>query len=557
MRNIMASRSACASPEFAGTAPVRWSELVTLAGFCAFFFFFGLGSVGLTGADEPRYAQVAREMLARHDWITPTLGGQPWLEKPPLYYWGAMLSFRAFGVSDWAARVPSGILATALVFAVYGFMRRFRPGSQLDAGLMSGSCAAVIAFGRGASTDMPLAATFAIAMLGWYGWRETERKLYLVGFYGFIGLGMLAKGPVAPFLAFFIILIYAVIARDARLMLRAVWLPGILLFCAVVLPWYLAVQRQNPEFFRVFFLQHNVARFATGMFRHPGPIWYYAPVLLLSVLPWTVFVMLGLVRSVQEWLGPGPGAISPEPAFPVFLLTWAAIPFVFFTLAESKLPGYILPVAPACAMMAAELTHRRLLHGERTHVAVMTLHAMLSGALLACVLLSPYFMLHARPPAPAMLIAIVFAAIIAAGTFISLYRHGLRVLRFVTLAPLIVGLAFLLRLGAPAVDAVHSARPLARELEGMQTTRSETAVFHAPREVEYGLAFYREQAIRNYDRGEIPAVPHLLVARQGSQQELQRLLAGRRVSRLGRFAPQELEYFWVSNPSATGHEHPH
>ena len=92
-----------------------------LAGFCAFLFFYGLAQFGLIGADEPRYAQVAREMLERHDWITPVLGGQPWLEKPPLYYWQAMLAYRIFGVSDWAARLPSALDATLLVVAVYFF----------------------------------------------------------------------------------------------------------------------------------------------------------------------------------------------------------------------------------------------------------------------------------------------------------------------------------------------------------------------------------------------------------------------------------------------------
>src|SRR5512147_2959285 len=91
------------------------SDLVTLAGFCAFLFFFGLGSFGLVGADEPRYAQIAREMLARHDWITPVLNGTPWLEKPVLYYWSAALSYEVFGVSDWAARLPSALFTTGMI----------------------------------------------------------------------------------------------------------------------------------------------------------------------------------------------------------------------------------------------------------------------------------------------------------------------------------------------------------------------------------------------------------------------------------------------------------
>src|SRR2546423_854894 len=107
------------------------TDFLLLAGFCAFLFFYGLAQFGLIGADEPRYAQVAHEMLERRDWVTPTLGGHPWLKKPPLYYWQAMLAYSVFGVSDWAARLPSAVDATLLVLAFYFFLRRFRSGFQL------------------------------------------------------------------------------------------------------------------------------------------------------------------------------------------------------------------------------------------------------------------------------------------------------------------------------------------------------------------------------------------------------------------------------------------
>src|SRR5215470_11750630 len=141
--------------------PRPLTDWLLLTGFCAYLFFFGLGNFGLLGADEPRYAQVAREMLARHDWITPTLGGQPWLEKPVLYYWEAMVAYKIFGVSDWAARLPSAIDATLLVVAVFVFLRRFRAGLELDGPLITASAAGTIGFARAASMDMPLAATFA------------------------------------------------------------------------------------------------------------------------------------------------------------------------------------------------------------------------------------------------------------------------------------------------------------------------------------------------------------------------------------------------------------
>src|SRR5579864_8515910 len=137
------------------------TDALLIAGFCAFLFFYGLGQFGLIGADEPRYAQVAREMLDRRDWITPILGGDPWLEKPPLYYWQAMLAFFVFGVSDTAARIPAGIDATLLVIAVYLFFRKFRRGVEVDAALITASCAGIIGYARAASMDMALTAVFA------------------------------------------------------------------------------------------------------------------------------------------------------------------------------------------------------------------------------------------------------------------------------------------------------------------------------------------------------------------------------------------------------------
>ena len=141
-----------------------------------FCFSTALGQFGLIGADEPRYAQVAREMLERRDWITPVLGGHAWLEKPPLYYWQAMLAYSVFGVSDVAARVPSAIRCTLLVIAVYLFFRKFRRGVEVDAALITASCAGVIGYARAASMDMALAAAFSVGMLAWWAWRESGKQ---------------------------------------------------------------------------------------------------------------------------------------------------------------------------------------------------------------------------------------------------------------------------------------------------------------------------------------------------------------------------------------------
>ncbi len=339
------------------------TDVLLMAGFCAFLFFYGLGQFGLIGADEPRYAQVAREMLERHDWITPTLGKHAWLEKPPLYYWQAMAAFALFGVSDVAARIPSALDATLLVVGVYLFFRKFRRGVEVDAALITVSCAGVIGFARAASMDIALAATFSIGMLAWWAWRESGKRVCLALFYVCIALGMLAKGPIAPFLAAAVIVLFALGARESRLVLRTFWIPGVLLFCAIALPWYVAVQIRNPQFFREFILQHNLERFSSDLYHHRQPFWYYLPVTALAFLPWTVFVIAAMVEPVRIWWAER-RLVSPEPElewqFSLFACCWLVVPVVFFSFSQSKLPGYILPAIPAGAVLLADYLRRHL-----------------------------------------------------------------------------------------------------------------------------------------------------------------------------------------------------
>jgi len=520
-------------------------NLILLAGFCWFLFFFGLAYFGLIGADEPRYAQVAREMLQRQDWVTPTLGGQAWLEKPVLYYWEAMIAYKIFGVSDWVARLPSAFDATLMVIAVYLFLRRFRSGSELDGSLITAGTAGVVGFARAASMDMPLVAMLTIAMLAWYANRETNRRIYLAIFYVFMALGTLAKGPVATLLAVLIILSFAIIRREYRIIKQTLWIPGILLFCLVALPWYLLVQIRNPEFLRVFILQHNLARFGSNLYHHREPFWYYLPVTLLAVAPWTVFVIAALAKVIGE-LRKGTGN-----AFDQFLLIWLIVPVVFFSISQSKLPGYILPAVPAGAMLLSSYV-RRAQQGQpdelRPRIWVAILHAILSSGLIIPALTLQYivgrqYLVWGERAA----ISIGFAGVIAIAIVFTLRStSGLRLLRPVTMIVVVVVIAAVLRLGSPALNRSLSARPVAEELSRVATKKFPIAVFRVPRETEYGLAFYRNQIVSRYDAGQIPAQEHLVIAAEKSASALARNLPGRQVSYLGTYAPQKLDFFYIS-----------
>lgn len=527
------------------STPSRTDWLLIL-GFCAFLFFFGLNYFGLVGADEPRYAQIAREMLSRHDWITPTLGGKPWLEKPVLYYWQAMLAYRLFGVSDWVARVPSALDATLVVIAVYLFLRRFRPGFHLDGALMVASCAAMVGFARAASTDMPLAASFTIAMLAWFSWFESGAKAYLAAFYAFLALGALAKGPVAPVLAGLVIFVFLVLRRDLRLLLRTLWIPGVLLFCAVALPWYILVQLRNPEFVRVFILEHNFARFGTDLYHHRQPFWYFIPVILLGLVPWTIFVVQAVFEMLRVWRSEGRKQNSRDP-LTVFLVTWLIVPVVFFSFSQSKLPGYILPAAPAGVLLVAEYVRTRVQENIRPPLLSIILHSIIAALPVVPALMTNQLMLQRLTWGRPMLVSSVLAAALALAIAFTLRSSlGLRMLRLATLVPVVFVVAAILKLGGSAIDSTLSTRVLSSEIARVEANYLPAAVFHVPREIEYGLAFYRNRAISNYERGEVPQEAHLLVAGEGVQSQLARVIGTRRVSLLGTFPPQHIEYYWVS-----------
>jgi len=574
----------------------RWCivcEAAIFLAFTVFFLLYGLTPVlggdgmGLVGADEPRYAQIAHEMLVHFDsahtltgrldaCVTPYLYGRPWLEKPALYYWRAMFLFQDFGVHDWSSRLPSTTFAFIMVALIYLHMRRFRPGGHLDAALITVACAGIIGFSRGASTDMQMAAPLAIGLLGWYAWYETGSKFWLYDIYFFTGLATLAKGPVAPFLAVLIIVAFAFLRREWKILLRSLWWPGIVLYFAMVLPWFIAVQHQNPTFFREFFLEHNLERFATDRYQHAQPFWYYLVVMLLALMPWTVVAVRalidGILTSVAEWrlrysrIGKCPPT-RPGDAFPEFLVLWAFIPVLFFSFSQSKLPGYILPSIPPITILTGDYLFRRRKLGLNRWILLG--HAAICAITTVTVLLLPWFVSHnmAMPPAHALTAAVLAA--IGAGLLILIVTKGFGVawLRPATCWILVVLVLFIYGVGPffgiPEVsatkhvihllDRTYSARPLAAKLAEAEPAGETVAVFHVRRDVEFGLGFYRDHEVVNYDENGVPDEQHLLVARiQGrhgvdldTQMALEELLEGRQYQQLFSWQEQGLEIYLV------------
>src|SRR4030095_2231882 len=327
------------------------------------FYLFGLGRLPLLGPDEPRYAEVAREMFTRRDLVTPTLGGHTWLEKRALLYWMMMGAFKLFGISEWAARLGPAIGGLLTVLAVFVLGRRVESDELKKLGFWSafvcGSMLGLIVFSRAASFDIVITMTttwaltfFVLHLLAES--RNTANKL-LAGFYAMVGVSLLAKGLVGIVIPFGVIGFFYLLRRTfpTNFLVSLSW--GFPLALVIASLWYWPVIHTHGwTFIDEFFVQHHFARFISNKYHHPQPIYFYSAILLLLTLPWTAFLVPALVKSKSwEWR-----ATDSLNTVRVFALAWLTLPILFFSFSGSKLPGYILPVLPASALLVAELVVR-------------------------------------------------------------------------------------------------------------------------------------------------------------------------------------------------------
>ena len=329
--------------------------------------FFCLGAVPLLGPDEPRYAQVAREMFARGDWVTPTLGGHTWFEKPALLYWLMESAYALLGPTEVAARLGSALSGVLTVLLAGWAARRAEFESREEMRGLGVACAAVVAstlgllvFARASSFDTLLTMTVTGALACFYC-SEVERgpgrKTWLVGFYLFVGASLLAKGLVGVVVPGAVVVLYYAFRRrwPGLLRLGVPW--GALLALLAAATWYgPVVARHGRTFVDEFFVQHHFARYVSNRYHHPQPFWFYLPVTLGLALPWTAFLIDGLAGA----LGVNARAEDAASKLRVLSLAWLVVPVLFFSASGSKLPGYVLPALPGAALLAGDALHRYL-----------------------------------------------------------------------------------------------------------------------------------------------------------------------------------------------------
>ena len=323
------------------------------------FYFYGLGKLPLVGPDEPRYAQVAREMFLTGDLITPTLGGHTWFEKPALLYWMIAGGFEVFGVNEWAARFGPALCGLLTIVAVWFVGReidREDPrGFAFWSVVVTASSLGLIVFSRAASFDVviTMTTTWSLAFFLLHELPATRNKrLLLAGFYVFVGLSLLAKGLVGIVIPFGVVGFYYLLRRawpSRSVLLSLFW--GVPLAIAVSAIWYgPVIARHGWAFINEFFIQHHFARYVSNKYHHPQPIYFYPVIILMLALPWTPYLIVALAK-VRGWHWRGTDSLS---VVRVFSLAWVLLPIVFFSCSGSKLPGYVLPVVPAMALLVSD-----------------------------------------------------------------------------------------------------------------------------------------------------------------------------------------------------------
>jgi len=318
------------------------------------FYLYGLGKLPLLGPDEPRYAQVAREMFLSGDLITPTLGGHRWFEKPALLYWMIAGSFKIFGVSEWSARLGPALCGLLTIAAVWCVGREVGKDFGFWSVIVTASCLGLIVFSRAVSFDVVITMTtsWSLAFFLLHELPSTRRKrLLLAGFYTFVGLSLLAKGLVGIVIPFGVAGTYYLLRRSWPA--RSVWLSliwGVPLALALSAIWYGPVIARNGwTFIDDFFIQHHFARYVSNKYHHPQPIYFYPAIILMLALPWSVHLISALAKARRwEWRGGDNQSIVC-----VFSLAWLLLPIVFFSFSGSKLPGYILPSLPGATLLVS------------------------------------------------------------------------------------------------------------------------------------------------------------------------------------------------------------
>lgn len=369
-------------------------DLIILTILTGIFFTFMLGNRPLSAPDEGRYVEIPREMVATGDYLTPRLNGVKYFEKPVLFYWLEAFSIKLFGLHEFTLRLWPAMLALlgCLSVAVAGARLFGRLTGILAAAILATSLL-YYAMSRAIILDLPVSILITAALLSFLvGTHEPpglKRRLYLWGFFAFSALAVLTKGLIGIFIPGIVIGAWILLLGEWHIV-KTLYLPsGLVLFLLIAAPWHIMVGRANPEFFNFYFIHEHFARYLTKVHGRYQPVWFFIPILLLGLFPWSAFLVQAINHSI-----PSTWRERHEHRDALFLILWAGLVFTFFSISSSKLIPYILPVFPPIALLigryCAASWDRRDFPGVRTGYVVLMIFALTFAAALFCL---PFFRL--------------------------------------------------------------------------------------------------------------------------------------------------------------------
>lgn len=342
---------------------------------CSVLFFVFLGRLDLFSRDEAMYGEAARGMYAGGDWLTPTINGQPFYEKPPLYYWLSATSQHVLGATPLAARLPGALLAILTIFLVYLTGRRvWGQRAGLFAALALTLSMQFVLIGRMGIMDVPVTCLIVLALLAYEHWYRQGSLAAAAAFGACTALAVLMKG-MAGLLAPAIMIVHLLVLWDRGKLRIAPAALALLICIAIAAPWFVVMSmRHGMEFVSVIFIGQQLNRMVTSMQGHSGPVYYYVGLVLISFFPWIVFVPAGVAAAFRS-------RQSEEVAvrfWNTLALVWIAVVLIPFSLIQTKLPGYITPLFPPMALLVgAELDRRLYRPGRAPWIGILAGSAVL------------------------------------------------------------------------------------------------------------------------------------------------------------------------------------
>lgn len=452
--------------------------------------------------DEGRYTEIAREMALSADYVTPTLNGLKYFEKPPLQYWTTALAFKAFGQHEFTARLWSAVTGLLGLMFVWLAVRAIagRDMAWVAASTLGAMCYYFL-IAHINTTDMGLTAFMTLTLVGLMrgfgvvGQSRNATRAWMVAAWVGAALGFLSKGLIAIVLPGAIFVIYLLITRQWHLLTKLEWVWGPIAFLAIALPWPILVQSRNPEWAHFFLIYEHFSRFSNDEHNRLGSILYFVPVLLVGVAPWTP-ALIGLFtrggrRAVRETY------VSATINIPLLLTIWCVFQFAFFSVSKSKLPSYLLPITPAIAMLLAPILLRA------SHRSFKLLLLFISGiplTLAGIVLTRDRFVSDAYTQG----MADHFSAFVAVGgalylaAIISAYRlskHGRRFDAIVVAAVLATVAGSVTASGYESLSASTSSRQLVLDFLATETSYRKDDSFYSIGIYEQTVPPYLERTL--------------------------------------------------------------